>query len=114
MYKNNAVPVPFDRAYPGSVEARSSSLASVVTEIYLASSNMSVDSVADELVSARLGVRTTCSYVSGCLEALAQLQLLKKQVSQLRSGFWLSCALCSACVCLQHNCLTISDHYEGR
>ena len=49
MYKADAV--PFDYAVPASPEVRSSSLTSAVTELHLASSNMSVDSVADELVS---------------------------------------------------------------
>ena len=48
MYKADAV--PFDYAVPATSEVRSSSLTSVVTQLHLASSNMSVDSVADELV----------------------------------------------------------------
>ena len=49
MYKADAV--PFDYPVPASPGVRSSSLTSAVTELHLASSNMSVDSVADELVS---------------------------------------------------------------
>jgi hypothetical protein len=48
MYKANAI--PFDHCKAASCEGPSSSLASVVTELNLTSSNMSVDSVADELV----------------------------------------------------------------
>lgn len=48
MYKADAI--PFDYPIPAGSEVRSSSLTSVVTQLHLASSNMSVDSVADELV----------------------------------------------------------------
>ena len=64
MYKADAV--PFEYAVPASPEVRSSSLTSVVTQLHLASSNMSVDSVADELVRMLYDMTfRTCSMYCG-------------------------------------------------
>ena len=75
MYKADAV--PFEYAVPGSSEVRSSSLTSVVTQLHLASSNMSVDSVADELVrrlydTGSLSLLLYCGGSKGCRTVLHQ------------------------------------------
>lgn len=87
MYKTNAI--PFDHCKAASCEVPSSSLASVVTELNLTYSNMSVDSVADELV--RKPLRRPLAafpYIFECTRIPAQEQVfIDNPVPLSISGF---------------------------